>query len=263
MKSVDQFLQKKENNEKISVITCYDFTNAAIVAKSDIDAVLVGDSLAMVIHGFESTLSATSEMMAMHTAAVRRGALEMFIIADLPFLAHRQGKYEAVRQAGMLMQAGANAVKLEGAAGNGEVVEHLVQSGIPVMGHLGLTPQSVNSFGGYKVQGKSNHAAEKMIEHAHELQNRGCFSIVLECIPSKLAAVISTQLAIPAIGIGAGAETDGQVLVIQDMLGLNTKMKPRFVRNFADGAELTKNALNDFHKAVTEKSFPLEKESYK
>ncbi len=262
MKSVNDFQAFKESRKKITLMTCYDSAFAVIIAGSDIDAILVGDSVSMVVHGFESTVSADLEMMKLHTQAVRRGAPESFIIADMPFLAHRYGKYECLKAAGELIKAGANAVKLEGARGNLDVIAHIVESGIPVMGHLGLTPQSVNKFGGYKVQGKSDDSAKSIIEDASVLEKAGCFSMVLECIPAELAAEISRQLRIPTIGIGAGAQTDGQVLVLYDLLGLTVKIKPRFVRTFMDGSELVKKALDEYAEAVVNGGFPSEKESY-
>ena len=262
MKSVHDFLAKKKAGEKITVVTCYDYTMAVLVAESDADCILVGDSAAMVIHGYDSTISATAEMMVMHTAAVRRGAPEAFIVADMPFLSHRMGKYEALRHAGELMRAGANAVKLEEAHGHTDVITHIVDSGIPVMGHLGLTPQSVNKFGGFRVQGKTPESAAGILEDAHKLEEAGCFSIVLECIPAGLGTKISNELSIPTIGIGAGNQTDGQVLVLYDLIGLTTNIRPRFVRQFSNAAESMKNAVNEYCRAVQDSSFPAEKESY-
>ena len=256
------FIQKKKKNEKISVITCYDASMAAILAESEIDAILVGDSAAMVFHGFDSTVHADLEMMVFHTAAVRRGAPDAFIIADMPFLSHRKGKYQALNAAGELVKAGANAVKLEGEKGHAKVVEHIVRSGIPVMGHLGLTPQYVNNFGGYRIQGKTEDDFERLKQEALSLQEKGCFAIVAEGMPEKTGAGISKALDIPIIGIGAGRETDGQVLVIYDMLGITLNMKPRFVRNFMNGAEDIKNAVNAFSRAIKSGEYPGPGEIY-
>ncbi|MBN1646725.1 MAG: 3-methyl-2-oxobutanoate hydroxymethyltransferase [Spirochaetales bacterium] len=262
MNSVHDFREKKKNGEKIAVLTCYDAAMAAILTQADVDCILVGDSAAMVIHGYGSTVAATQEMMVLHTAAVRRGAPGVFIVADMPFLAHRMGKYEAVRHAGELVQAGANAVKLEEAAGHTDAIEHIVESGIPVMGHLGLTPQSVNRFGGFKVQGKSKESASSIREDALRLERAGCFAIVLECIPAELGSEISKSLTIPTIGIGAGAGTDGQVLVLYDLLGLTTNIRPRFVRKFSDMAASLQDAVNSYCIEVKNSTFPAEKESY-
>ena len=255
-------LQSLKNERKISMITCYDSWTARIVNSSNIDLILVGDSLAMVMHGFESTLPANVNMMELHTQATRRGAPDKFIVSDMPFLSYRKGLAQTVEAAGTLMCAGANAVKLEGVRGNEEIIEHLVQSGIPVMGHLGLTPQSVNNFGGNKVQGKKDEQAEKILEDALKLEQLGCFSLVLECIPASLAEKITQNLQIPTIGIGAGKNTDGQVLVMQDMLGMNNEFKPRFLRCYLEGEKLFKDAFNRFNKDVKSGSFPDQKESY-
>jgi 3-methyl-2-oxobutanoate hydroxymethyltransferase len=216
----------------------------------------------MVVHGHDTTLPADSAMMAAHTAAVRRGAPEAFIIGDMPFLSYRGGIERAVANAGLLMQAGANAVKLEGAAGNLETVRYLVESGIPVMGHLGLTPQSVHQLGGFRVQGRGDEAAARLRGEALQLQEAGCFSIVLEAMPAPVANDVSEALAVPTIGIGAGPGTDGQVLVLHDLLGFNTEFRPKFVRTWMDGAGQVRAALDGFHEAVVDGSFPAEEECY-
>jgi 3-methyl-2-oxobutanoate hydroxymethyltransferase len=224
--------------------------------------ILVGDSLAMVMHGYESTLPADMNMMTLHTRAVRKGAANTFIVSDMPFLSYRKGLAQAVEAAGELMRNGANAIKLEGLNGNQKIIEHLVQSGIPVMGHLGLTPQSVNQFGGNKVQGKKEEQADKIAEDALKLEQLGCFSIVLECVPASLAEKITSRLKIPTIGIGAGNKTDGQVLVMQDMLGMNDEFKPRFLRCYLQGENLFKDAFNRYADDVKSGKFPDNKESY-
>jgi 3-methyl-2-oxobutanoate hydroxymethyltransferase len=260
--NVQDFIMRKRRGERISMVTCYDAWSARLIADTAIDCVLVGDSLAMVVYGHDTTLPADSAMMAAHTAAVRRGAPEAFIIGDMPFLSYRGGIESAVENAGLLMQAGANAVKLEGAAGNVETVRYLVESGIPVMGHLGLTPQSVHQLGGFRVQGRGDEAAARLRAEALQLQEAGCFSIVLEAMPAAVANDVSEALAIPTIGIGAGPGTDGQVLVLHDLLGFNTEFRPKFVRTWMDGAGQVRAALDGFHEAVLDGSFPAEAECY-
>jgi len=257
------FRKRKADGHPISMVSAYDAWSARIIAESDIDCILVGDSAAMVMHGHDSTIPADTPMLASHIAAVRRGAPGTFIIGDLPFLSVRMGLSEAVKNVAALIRAGANAVKLEGADGNLELITHITQSGVPVMGHLGLIPQSINAFGGYRVQGREETASAELYENALSLEKSGCFAVVLEAVPGKLAKSISSALKIPAIGIGAGAAVDGQVLVLQDLLGLNTQFTPKFVRKFLDGAMLIREALNRYHEEVTKKTFPLKEESYK
>lgn len=256
------FKKYKSENKPISMITSYDSWSAAIIEESDIDCILVGDSLAMTMHGHDSTIPADTDLMALHTAAVRRGAPTSFIIGDMPFLSFRKGLVPAMETVEKLMRAGANAVKLEGCGGHVDIISHIVDSGVPVMGHIGLTPQSVNQLGGYKVQGKEDMKAKELIGDALALEEAGCFAIVLECVPRELGKLISEKLSIPTIGIGAGSECDGQVLVLQDMLGLNNKFKPKFVRTFMEGFQTMKTALNEYDHTVKERSFPNEKESY-
>lgn len=260
--NVLDFSKKKHNHEKITMITCYDYTSARLLANSDVDCILVGDSAAMTMHGLTSTLGASIEMMALHTAAVARGAPEKFIIGDLPFLSYRQGLSENMQAVKLLMQAGAHSVKLEGAAGNLELIRHIVDSGVPVMGHLGLTPQSIYALGGFKVQGKTDAAQEKIMLEAKQLEAAGCFAMVLECVPAPLAKAISEQLKIPTIGIGAGKDTDGQVLVFQDLLGLNTEFKPKFVKSYLNGAELLTTAINSYISEVQQGAFPKDEHCY-
>lgn len=262
MTTVLDFQDKKKKKEKITVVTCYDYTSASILAKTSVDCLLVGDSLAMTMHGFKDTIPATVEMMALHTAAVSRGAPDKFILGDLPFLSCRKGLAENMNAVQALMQAGAHAVKLEGAAGNAEFISHLVHSGVPVMGHVGLTPQFVNQLGGYKVQGKTDECAKRLLEEAKVLEEAGCFTIVLECVPAAVAKKITQALKIPTIGIGAGSGTDGQVLVFQDMLGLNTAFKPKFVKTFLNGAELVSAAVETYCKEVKTGEFPGDAQSY-
>ncbi|MFN8943095.1 MAG: 3-methyl-2-oxobutanoate hydroxymethyltransferase, partial [Pseudobdellovibrionaceae bacterium] len=229
---------------------------------TNIDCLLVGDSLGMTMHGFKTTIPVTNAMMALHTKAVSMGATEKFIVADLPFLSFRKSISYAVSSTQKLLQAGAQAVKLEGAQGNLKLISHLVESGVPVVGHLGLTPQSVNGFGGFRVQAKETPEQIKLMQDALMLEEAGCFSIVLECVPSSIATKISQKLSIPTIGIGAGAGCDGQVLVLQDLLGMNPDFKPKFVKNYMKGFEEISAALNSFHKEVIEEKFPSTKESF-
>ncbi len=259
---IQDFEIKKLKNEKISMITCYDYSFAKIVADTSIDCLLVGDSLAMVMHGQTSTLGATVEMMALHTAAVAKGAPNKFIVGDLPFLSYRKDLTANMTAIGQIMAAGAHSVKLEGAKGNLDLIQHSVDSGVPVMGHLGLTPQSIHQLGGFKVQGKEKKEHDRIFEESMMLQKAGCFSLVLECVPAPLAAEISKSLKIPTIGIGAGNETDGQVLVLQDMLGMNMEFKPKFLRHYMNGFEMIKGAINQYHQDVQTQVFPSEKESY-
>jgi 3-methyl-2-oxobutanoate hydroxymethyltransferase len=252
----------KEQRRKIAMVTCYDYWSAKILAETSVDLILVGDSGAMVMHGFEDTIPATITMMEAHVAAVKRGAPKKFIIADLPFLSFRSDLASNISDVRRLMQAGAHAVKLEGYDGNAELVRHLVQSGVPVMGHLGLTPQSVYALGGFRVQGRGDEQARRILEQARGLEEAGCFSLVLECVPGALASEITSTLDIPTIGIGAGAGCDGQVLVLHDLLGLNQGFKAKFLRRYLDGAELIKDAVEKYCADVTGGKFPSESETY-
>lgn len=242
------------------MVAAYDALMARIVAASEADAILVGDSVAMVVHGHPSTVHATLDMMCTHVAAVRRGAPDFMVVADLPFLAVRRGLAVATEAAGALVQAGATAVKLEGLAGHEDVVAHLVTSGIPVMGHLGLTPQSVNQLGGYRVQGRAPAEAERLRSDAQKLEELGAFSVVLECVPALLATAITEERTIPTIGIGAGPGTAGQVLVLSDLLGFDAAFQPRFVRRYAQGHALVSEAVNRFARDVRAAQFPAREE---
>jgi 3-methyl-2-oxobutanoate hydroxymethyltransferase len=261
MMSIPNF-QKEKGKRQLSVLTCYDASFARILNDTDIDAILVGDSASMVMHGFSSTVMATMEMMLAHTAAVVRGASDKLVIADMPFLSYRMSLQETLRNVQLLMQAGAHAIKLEGAEGNLETVRFLIESGVPVMGHLGLTPQHVHKLGGNKVQAKDEASRNLFRKQAHDLQEAGCFSIVFECIPSSLAGEVSKSLNIPTIGIGAGAEVDGQVLVLQDMLGMQKDFKPKFLKTYLDGYMLIQGAVNQYVKEVCSKEFPTERFTY-
>jgi 3-methyl-2-oxobutanoate hydroxymethyltransferase len=265
MKSVLEFKARKGKG-RISMSTAYTHWEARFLAASPVDCVLVGDSVATVVDGDATTFAATPEIMARHTAAVARGLggieSKKFLIADFPYLAARKGIPAAVDCATLLMRAGAQAVKIEGIDGHADVVRHLVQSGVSVIGHLGLTPQSVHALGGYKVQGKTAPAAADLVRQALAVEAAGASGLVLECVPSDVAREITETLAIPVIGIGAGPHTDGQVLVFHDMLGLNPSFSPKFVRTFADGNKLVTDGLSSFAKAVSDGDFPSKKESY-
>lgn len=263
MKYISEFYQYKLEGKKISLVTCYDYTSAKIVGKSDIDAVLIGDSAAMVMHGFENTVHADIQMMCTHVKSVKQGITNKVLIADLPFLEHKKSISDTISAIDKLMKSGAHAIKIEGAIGNLDLIQKLTEAGIPIMGHLGLTPQSIHAFGGYKVQGRENSDAERMIKHALDLEAAGCFSIVLELVPQNLATEITRKLKIPTIGIGAGAGTDGQVLVLQDLLGMDENFNPKFVRKYFNGFETVLNALNHYHKDVTSSLFPTEEESFR
>lgn len=252
----------KSEGRKLSMVTCYDAWSAKILNESPIDMLLVGDSSAMVMHGFDDTIPSTIEAIAVHTASVRRGAPKKFIVADLPFLSFRGDLQSNLNGVRTLMQAGAHAVKLEGFDGNGEFVKLLTESGVPVMGHVGLTPQFMNAFGGFKVQGRSSEQKKKIIAEARGLEVAGAFAVVLECVPGDLAAEVTSTLKIPTIGIGAGSACDGQVLVLQDLLGLTTGFRPKFVRQYMNGAEMISAALGKFHEEVVGGKFPNEKETY-
>ncbi len=260
MKNILDFARAKREERPIVILAAYDAQMARLIEASETDAILVGDSAAMVVHGFPSTIHATVEMMCVHTAAVRRGAPTMVVIADMPFLSVRLGRDEAVRAAGALMQAGATAVKIEGVTGHEDIITHLIGSGIPVMGHLGLTPQSVHQLGGNRLQGRTPEAAARLKAEAQTLEKLGAFSLVLECVPAALAAEISGALAIPSIGIGAGPATDGQVLVLADLLGLDAAFRPRFVRRYLEGHETVLGAVNAFARDVRAARFPAEVE---
>lgn len=254
--SILRFQKKKQAAEKITFVTAYDYPSARLAEESSVDAVLVGDSVAMVVHGHTDTLQATPEMMVMHTAAAARGLDKTFLVADLPFMSYRTSDRDALVMAEKLMRAGANAIKFEGSDGNINWVRHAVQSGIPCMGHLGLTPQHVHQLGGWKIQGRQQSGQEKLLQDALALEEAGCFAVVLECVPSRVAAEITSALNIPTIGIGAGPDTDGQVLVWHDMLGLQSEFKPTFLRQFAQLGESTVAALNDYAGAVVEGEYP-------
>ncbi len=256
------FRKMKEANQKITMVTCYDYWSAKIIAESDIDCILVGDSLAMVMHGHQTTLPASVDLMALHVAAVSKGVNNKFIVGDMPFCSYRKDLNTTMHAVEKIMQSGAHSVKLEGVVGNESIIKHIVDSGVPVMGHIGLTPQSVHKLGGFRLQGAKEEAAEALKKEAKALEEAGCFSIVLECMPSALAKSITDNIGIPTIGIGAGLDTSGQVLVLHDMLGLNQDFKPKFVKHYCQGFDIIRSALNEFDAEVKQKQFPDDKYCY-
>jgi 3-methyl-2-oxobutanoate hydroxymethyltransferase len=251
------FHQKKERGEPITMLTAYDYPTAVAIDKAGVDSILVGDSLAMVVLGYENTLSVTMDEMLHHARAVSRGAKNALLVGDMPFMSYQVSTEEAVRNAGrFLQQAGMDAVKLEGGRDRVDAVRKIVGAGIPVMGHLGLTPQSVHQLGGFRAQGKTASAAKILLEDAKILEDAGAFSIVLESVPARLAEYISKQISIPTIGIGAGAGCDGQVLVTHDLLGLFDRFTPKFVKQYANfHAEMNK-AFTQYIDDVETKHFP-------
>ena len=254
--------ERKKAGQKLTMLTCYDSWSAKILNETPVDILLVGDSVAMVMHGHQDTIPATTEMMEQHVAAVRKGAPKKFIVGDMPFLSFRKSLDENLETVARLLRAGAQAVKLEGFDGNGEFIRHMVQSGVPVMGHIGLTPQFINAFGGFRVQGRNEEARKKIMHEARGLEEAGAFAVVLECIPSDLAAEITSTLKIPTIGIGAGGRCDGQVLVLHDLLGLSGAFKPKFVRQYVEGSELIHDAIDRYCADVVGGVFPGPEESY-
>ncbi len=251
------FKLKKEKKNKITMLTCYDYPSARIIAESSIDCVLVGDSVAMAVHGHATTLQANMDMMVLHTQAVARGLSRQFLITDLPFLGHRRSQTDTVDNVKRLLQAGAQAIKIEGGDPNScDTIAYLTACGIPIIGHIGLTPQFIHQFGGFKVQGKSKEQAEQIIQQAKALQNAGCIALVIECVPQSLAKVITESLSIPTVGIGAGVATDGQVLVWHDLLGLQTELKPKFIKHYIQGKAMLLQAVNAYVQQVREEQFP-------
>jgi 3-methyl-2-oxobutanoate hydroxymethyltransferase len=261
--TVPAILRMKEQGQKITMLTAYDALMAQILDESGIDIILVGDSGGMVVGGHENTLAVTMEEMLFYAKAVRRGVKRAFVAVDMPFMSYQVSTTEAIKNAGRFLQeAGAEAVKLEGGKAIAETVHSLVQLGIPVIGHLGLTPQSIHQLGGYQVQGTKKEIAQQIKDDARLLEEAGVFSIVLEKIPSAIAAEISRSLRIPTIGIGAGKDCDGQVLVSHDLLGLYEKFKPKFVRRYAEMGKEMKDAFSQYIKDVQSGQFPNDDESY-
>ena len=262
--TVVTFKEAKQKNEKLSMLTAYDYSTAKIIDEAGINGILVGDSLGMVCLGYEDTLSVTMEDMIHHTSAVTRGAKNTLVVADMPFMSYQTCVYDAVVNAGRLIKEGrAQAVKLEGGIEVCDKIEAIVKASIPVMGHIGLTPQSVNAFGGFKVQGRGEEAAKKLIDEALAIEKAGAFAVVLECVPAKLAAIISEKLSIPTIGIGAGVNCDGQILVYQDMLGLFSDFTPKFVKKYENLGEKMNIAFRKYIEEVKDGVFPAEEYSFK
>jgi 3-methyl-2-oxobutanoate hydroxymethyltransferase len=254
---------RKSGGDKITVLTCYDASFARLLDAAGIDVLLVGDSAGMVVQGHDTTLPVTLDEMIYHMRAVARGARRAHLVGDLPFMSYQASIEDGLRSAGRMMkEGGAEAVKLEGGAQHAELVHRLVQVGIPVMGHIGLTPQSVHQLGGFKVQGKDAEAGRRLLADARALEEAGAYSLVLEGIPASLAAEVTREVSIPTIGIGAGAGCDGQVLVIYDLLGVNADFKPRFVRRYADLAGLVTSAAQAFAADVRAGTFPSDAESF-
>jgi len=258
------FKNFKKENKKISMLTAYDYSTAKIFDECNINGILIGDSLGMVVKGEEDTLSVTVDEIIYHTKAVKKGAKNALIVSDMPFLSYHVSVEQAVLNAGRLVkEGGAHAVKLEGGAHVIKQIEAIVNAQIPVMGHLGLTPQSVNAFGGFKVQGKNEETVKKLIEDAKLIEKAGAFAIVLEGIPGKAAEIITNSISIPTIGIGAGKECDGQILVYQDMLGMFSDFVPKFVKQYANLGSVMREAVCNYIDEVQNKSFPEEKHTFK
>lgn len=261
--TVFTFREQKAKGEKISMLTAYDYSTAKLMDEASINGILVGDSLGMVVLGYEDTLPVTMEDMIHHTAAVCRGAKNTLVVGDMPFMSYQVSVEEAVYNAGRLMKEGrCQAVKLEGGASVCPQIRAITNASIPVMAHIGLTPQSINAFGGFKVQGKSEEAAKKLLEDAKAVEEAGAFAVVLECVPAKLAELISKSISIPTIGIGAGAGCDGQILVYQDMLGLFSDFTPKFVKKYANVGEMMTQAFRDYIADVQEGSFPAPEHTF-
>ncbi len=260
--TINTLREYKQKGEAFSALTSYDATFAQVVSEAGVDVILIGDSLGMVLQGHDSTLPVTMDQMVYHTSCVARGNRGALIMADMPFMSYGTVA-DALDNAAELMRAGAHMVKLEGTDWMKDTIEALSERGVPVCAHLGLTPQFVNKFGGYKVQGRDEKAAEAMIEHACELEAAGADLILLECVPAPLAARITQAVKAPVIGIGAGSDTDGQVLVLHDMLGVTTGRKPRFVKNFLAETDSIPEAIAAYAQAVKARTFPAEEHTFK
>ena len=261
--TIPDILERKISGEKITALTAYDYSFAKLLDATEIDIILVGDSLGMVSLGHENTLAVTLENMIDHTQAVKRGAKRALVVGDMPFMSYQVSVEQAVTNAGRLIQeGGASAIKLEGGARMADRVQAIVHAGIPVMGHIGLTPQSVHQFGGYKVQGKNYLDSRKIRQDASDLQNAGIFALVMEGIPGELAEEITAELKVPTIGIGAGNKCDGQILVLHDLLGLNQDFVPKFVKQYAQMADSLKSAVSEYILEVRAESFPSQEHTY-
>lgn len=261
--TVVTFKEAKQKGEKLTMLTAYDYSTAKLIDEAGVNSILVGDSLGNVVLGYEDTISVTMEDMIHHGAAVARGAKNALVVVDMPFMSYQTSVYDAVVNAGRLMKEGrAGAVKLEGGAEVCPQIKAITAAGIPVVAHLGLTPQSINAFGGHKVQGKTESAAKKILEDAKAVESAGAFALVLECVPAKLAELVTKSISIPTIGIGAGNVCDGQVLVYQDMLGMFSDFTPKFVRKFANVGEVMTGAFKEYIKAVGDGTFPGKEHEY-
>lgn len=257
------FKNAKKNGERLAMLTAYDYSTAKLMDETGINGILVGDSLGNVILGYEDTISVTMEDMIHHGAAVARGTKNALVVIDMPFMSYQTSVYDALVNAGRLMKEGrAGAVKLEGGKNICHQIEAITKAGIPVMGHLGLTPQAINAFGGFKVQGKTQEAAEQLLEDALAVEKAGAFALVLECVPRKLADIITEKLTIPTIGIGAGNGCDGQILVYQDLLGMFSDFTPKFVKKYANVGEIMKDAFSAYIEDVKQGAFPEKKHEY-
>jgi len=255
--------KSKQNNQPIAMVTAYDYPSAKLVDEAGVDMILVGDSLGMVVLGYDSTIPVTMEDMIHHSKAVARGTKRAFVVTDMPFLSYHGTVEEAVKNAGRLMQEGmAKAVKIEGGLEIVPVVRRCTQAGIPVVGHIGLTPQSVHQLGGYRVQGKDIESAKRLIDEAKALEEAGAFAVVLECVPEEVAAIVTQSVSIPTIGIGAGVKCDGQVLVFHDVLSYASQIKPKFVKSYAQVGEAIKQAVSDYVLEVKAKRFPAAEHTF-
>lgn len=261
--TVATLLEMKQKGEKISMLTCYDYSTARLIDAAGINMILVGDSLGMTMQGYTTTLPVTMKEMIVYGRSVVRGCQDTFVVMDMPFMSYQVSVEQAVQNAGRLIkETDANAVKLEGGAAVTRQIRAIVDAGVPVCAHIGMTPQSVNAFGGFKVQGKGEENAKRVLEDALAVQEAGAFMVVLECVPPKLAALISKKLRIPTIGIGAGSSCDGQVLVCQDMLGVSGQFVPKFVKHFAEIGQTMAKAFASYDAEVKAGSFPEEKHTY-
>lgn len=261
-KMIPDFEKMKQAGEKISMLTAYDYPSAQWVEEAGIDTILVGDSLGMVVLGYDSTVPVTMEEMLHHTKAVRRGATKTFVIADMPFMSYASLDLALVNAGRLIKEGGADAVKLEGGVNVAYIVQALTRAGIPVVGHIGLTPQTANQLGGYKVQGRDLDSAKQLVKDGQALEEAGAFLLVLEAIPRQVAGQISSELTIPTIGIGAGLDCDGQVLVFHDILGLFERFKPKFVKQYAQLGQDAVQAILTFHKEVKSSKFPGEEHTF-
>ncbi|MGN0385303.1 MAG: 3-methyl-2-oxobutanoate hydroxymethyltransferase [Lachnospiraceae bacterium] len=262
-RTVSSLLEMKKNGQKVSQVTCYDYSTACLIEQCGIDTILVGDSLGMTMQGYDTTLPVTMEEMILYGRSVVRGSQSAFVIMDMPFMSYQTSVEQAVMNAGRLIkETGANAVKLEGGAAVKEQIKAIVDAGIPVCAHIGMTPQSVNVFGGFKVQGKGEVNAERVLKDALDVQEAGAFMCVLECVPPKLAALITEKVAMITIGIGAGCSCDGQVLVWQDLMGISQNVKPKFVKRFGEVGEAMKAAFRAYDQEVKAGAFPAEEHTY-